>query len=1090
MPVVAARTSVLPIQRFSRRICYFHVPLFRSLTIDICLLCFFQHEAVHITDQQAKSPFQLQPESIPSPEEEYLFNTSHSSESHSTHHLGSNDYSSPTEHHPHGSAPHDASSTSATSKIPRIVTKEPTFDDEEDEEEAYEDDDEDDFFKLKPLDVPVPRGEIQVSMSYQPDTDEDSDAPPMDNHATSHTSSGHDVSIHPQSTQTAELPPKSSTPSSTSSNGDSSPEISLEQHEAHFTQEKADLEEHKPESSHDDVETPPQSSTPSHTNAFIPSGTPHVGSIAFLGESSSDIDQDIGHAGFATWTSSQSSSDPHKQGEDEFAGWVTSTSNSSAHDVNAFPDESGSAPPHHTSPAGVDDGFAAFDAPTLSHPDSASSTPTPQQHLDSKTPHIHTPASEEGHHEASTPENEHPQQLLHPEASTDVTLTPNPDSPSATDSTSATKEEQDADTMLHEKAERPDASQDSVTEPTHVEQDHPSDSFDESPSDIPTSASHSSSDTLTQDFETQQGKEDEVKTSKQDSLPRATTATPVSSTPSELPPPGSDDSKEVEEFESRDQKPPQQPIATNTTGFDQDDEGFAEWSNSNANDGDMDAFADFDAQDQGSNDDFDFPDTQPTNSEAVELEDKPATSSVPASHVPIPHPHASSTHESDQQHPTTVPPSTSTPSAVAVPQGKPSVFEGSPSVVSERIGSILHPLNLMGLDLKQEYEDYLSSIPTLEAVAGAAVLEQKWEAKDSKRAPKPAFRGTHFESEFLSAIGKQPLPTLTPGLERFVRRDAKSRHQQLQGVSPSHIMMVPSQTLSAKESASISAALGLTPAVASHSTTAYEPPATASIVAPSTPSGTSKQTSGSHLITPTQFDAVSAEARSANHPASPIDVPLAPVDLSMFGPSPPTSATTPSSTSPTIVQDGSSWMNAFMTPTPKSSATPSSSSDSTVVQVPPSSKKVESQTTSHSASDISRFFLTPSKPETPSSTPTLSTTMIASPVPLPVVTSTSSTHSTSSSDISTPTNLLEASFTPTKPLSVGLFADPLNRSGSPQFGRSSSRHSLTESSGTATPPVVEFEEGDEIGPVVHLLLKAMPNLDFMHHSNVVIPRRS
>lgn len=407
-----------------------------------------------------------------------------------------------------------------------------------------------------------------------------------------------------------------------------------------------------------------------------------------------------------------------------------------------------------------------------------------------------------------------------------------------------------------------------------------------------------------------------------------------------------------------------------------------DWGNGSSNDDD--AFADFGdfnagAQNGGAEDDFgDFPETPaaptPTAAHqcALSTDYTPATTSMPAQHTET------------------------------LSSGRTSILRGSPSEVIGKISSLLAPMNNRGLKLSENAIKSLEHGTSLESMA-AAVSDYQWQAKDSKRAPKPVFRGTIFESQFLSAIGKQPLPTADLGLAAFIKRtpSVKGSPGSSSSNSPSAIpfAFAPSQPLSASDSASLSAALGLTPMTPTQHT--------------STTTSNVSDTGG--LLSPTPLEAASPPATL---PMGSINIPLAPMDLSMFGPAPVALQT------PEPVKEDSSWMNAFMGP----------------------SNPDTSKTTTESSNPSSLF---------PGAAP------IVSPDPIKATSATSS-------------------------IPLSLFGQPAKEKAPASASLASP---LTISDTIAMAPPMDVEENDTVGKAVYQLLKAMPDLAFMHESTVLTTSR-
>ena len=199
------------------------------------------------------------------------------------------------------------------------------------------------------------------------------------------------------------------------------------------------------------------------------------------------------------------------------------------------------------------------------------------------------------------------------------------------------------------------------------------------------------------------------------------------------------------------------------------------------------------------------------------------------------------------------------------------ILRGSKTEVTSKIAALLAPLNSARLDLSVplSQEKGLS----LESMAAAA-LNSSWQAKDSKRAPKPLFRGTFFETNFLAALGKQPLPSPDQDLSSFIKR------------TPTF----------AKRSLDSSASLSAVPFALSPSQTQLPKP-----------TSSSDSISFSSDVAPLKTDDKSLAA-----------APSAAFDLSLFGPAP----TTTSSPAPATIKDEGNWMSSFMTPS--STPTPAS----------------------------------------------------------------------------------------------------------------------------------------------------------------------
>lgn len=247
----------------------------------------------------------------------------------------------------------------------------------------------------------------------------------------------------------------------------------------------------------------------------------------------------------------------------------------------------------------------------------------------------------------------------------------------------------------------------------------------------------------------------------------------------------------------------------------------------------------------------------------------------------------------------TEPKSQITPSSAT--SGSQSLLRGQTSEVLAKISALLAPLNTAKLNIGSATIQPAAS--SLQSIASSS-SGVSWQSKDTKRCPKPPFRGTFFESNFLSALGKQPLPTPDQGLASFIKRtpNAARRSDATTGAVPIPFQIAPTQ-LSPKASASLSEALGLTPQVALPAS--LHKPATEEI----TPVAAA----------PTSFD------------------------LSLFGPAP------VSSPQPAVsaVKENSNWLSSLMTLTPSTPATPtiptfiSATPEPTTVAVEPTPNKQE-----------------------------------------------------------------------------------------------------------------------------------------------------
>jgi hypothetical protein len=460
------------------------------------------------------------------------------------------------------------------------------------------------------------------------------------------------------------------------------------------------------------------------------------------------------------------------------------------------------------------------------------------------------------------------------------------------------------------------------------------------------------------------------------------------------------------------------------------DDGFDDWADSTTTiNGQDDGFADFDSFGSTGNDTgFDFgafPDQVP-----------PTASSAPQTQVTSSKSTISAVGLGNQ-------PSTS------INSDKSALLRGSPEEIRYKVQAILQDMNTLGLDLSNPNQSS-EPVSTLESLAGEAIMKYKWESKDSKRAPKPAFRGTTFETNFLAAIGKQPLPTVSPGLFALAKRPGSAK--KTDSTSVVYATPVSNAPLSAHESASLNALLGIQTA------------------APSTPGNPSINTrasvaSDSPLLSPS---ITGVEATAENHFSSrtgsiaPIEIPLTPMDLSMFGPAPTSSmksqSASDSKSKTSIIEEDSSWMNAFSSTSLKTEPT----------KVTP----IPAPTTADS-----RFFRSASNQNTSSAT------MAAQ---APMVAEVSLTPSTSNEGLGSH--------------NIGIFGPKAAETAAPpgsiytvgNVGTSSSSLSLSgsvavSSSSFVSSDVVEFEDGDVVGPVVWELLKSMPSLSWMNSVSILAP---
>lgn len=264
-----------------------------------------------------------------------------------------------------------------------------------------------------------------------------------------------------------------------------------------------------------------------------------------------------------------------------------------------------------------------------------------------------------------------------------------------------------------------------------------------------------------------------------------------------------------------------------------------EWGNGDANDDD---FADF----------GDFPSTENSNSSNV---------------APPSQSHTSSTSSSIAE------------SSKTIASSHPSLLRGTKDEILDKIGSLLMPLNTAHLNFSSPSLQQIDS-PPLESMA-SPTQNAVWQPKDSKRSPKPVFRGTFFETNFLAALGKQPLPTVDQGLASFIKKTPSSTLSRRRDSSPSNT--VP---------------FSLNP---SHSL-------------PLSPSTSFPSTSS---LTPTPLEVKASPENSSVASLAP----SASFDLSFFGPAPtPTQVATPPA-----IQDSSNWLSSLMspsTPAPEASILP------------------------------------------------------------------------------------------------------------------------------------------------------------------------
>lgn len=285
--------------------------------------------------------------------------------------------------------------------------------------------------------------------------------------------------------------------------------------------------------------------------------------------------------------------------------------------------------------------------------------------------------------------------------------------------------------------------------------------------------------------------------------------------------------------------------ATNES-FDQPDSGgaddFADWTTSGK---DADEWGTGDADD----DDFaDFGDFQTG-----------AEDPFPSSDASDPPPSA----------PTPVKPAEAPKAAESATVG---LLRGSKTAVIAKIAALLSPLNSAHLDISTSQHQETGS--SLESLASGA-QKSSWQAKDSKRSPKPLFRGTFFETNFLAALGKQPLPSPDQDLSSFIKRTPtfSKRSDSTSGLPAVPFALTPSQSQTFNPSA-LSDSTGLAPE-----------------------------------ISPLKTDDKSLAA-----------APPASFDLSLFGAAPTTASPV------TAIKDAGDWMSSFMTP----SSTPTPTSTSTV----------------------------------------------------------------------------------------------------------------------------------------------------------------
>jgi hypothetical protein len=926
-----------------------------------------------------------------------------------------------------------ATSTSlvSTARIPLIVTKEPTFDDEDEYEESYEDE-EDEFFKLKPLDVPPPSGELQIDMTPQDQNEE---------------------FVEGDSNEFSEPDPESLVTGKADVESSSQEDLFASQSDISSPNPVADP-------SNSSFQWSSEDSTFADSTTSTHSATPGAASDSDLLASLPSYSQE------ETISTTSSSETPLPKAnseqpaqEDKFADW-SSPSSAQAGSNEDFAE----FPATHATPSSDD--FADFGTAdhvgtaTANEDLSLDTNPSPdQQHSEGNSligEAVKPPVvDEQGTTKRDLPKSESDD----PSNDSSDELALNEDLEAASDDTSTPKAPQNDTNAKHDVSSEvllaapSQQTLDSVATENVVDDSACGPSNEQGEDNVILAPASDDLSTLQEDehngqldaspkSDMEHIKSEGIATEPSDSF--ASSTSPEDSDFAEF---GAHQSSDAN-FANFDEESPQSPdesdfavggpsIKTTEEDGGSKDDGFADWADSgNANDND-DAFADFgDFGDSSAADGFDaFPE---------------ASAASPS--VPIP---------------SSQPVNTSATTS--------SVFPEKPEEVRDMVGKTLTFLNSMGLDLISSGKS-LGTVSSLEEMAGE-LTQVKWQAKDAKRAPKPAFQGTFFESQFLAAIGKQPLPTAAPGLTAFVKRTPGRKT-----ADNSVLAFTAAPAISAQDSASLAAALGLKPSVVA-------PPSVAQNISlqPSTPQAHHMATGA--LLSPTGLSPTGVEASSVAASLGPIDIPLAPMDLSMFGSA---SSQSTSTVESKVIQED--WMSAFMGPAkpkepsqlpvdlkgeaaPKTPLFDMGPIPSSSASLTPEQSSQQSSTSTVGSSFQSRFFRSPSKGDARQA----SSTVIFG-------TSTGTSSGSSSNPPSTTPSPLSTIVHPPSMENPLVYppslAEVVSRSSSPAL----SQMGLTGSQlGTWTP--VEFDEGDEIGPLVHDLMKTMPNLNYMHLTSIVAPRR-